>query len=246
MFKGVNLMNTIKIDKYFKGMIANKGLSGIETENSIFAFLSAANRSYTGIGCDVFVTKDDVIITTRDDTLLRLGLLNIYIPSFSYEELKKFSLVDRKTSNLNENIFIPKFEDFLNICRAYRKQAYVNIWSNLKHEQLDRMLDDVAEYYNMDEVSFICENHKMIQHLKKSVDNNKLFLYTAKPDDSTLDFCKNNGINLYVKHQNLTSELIKRMHLIGLKVATGVIDDKIQAEKFIKFDIDFIFTNILE
>ncbi|MCK7487433.1 MAG: hypothetical protein MZU97_19420 [Bacillus subtilis] len=28
-------MNTVKIDKYFRGMIAHRGLSGIETENTL-------------------------------------------------------------------------------------------------------------------------------------------------------------------------------------------------------------------
>ena len=128
-------MNTIKIDKYFKGMVANRGLSGIETENTIFAFLAAANRTYFGISGDLDVSKDGKIIITADDTLLRLGLLNLYIPSFNYEELKKFSLVDRKTTNLNPNLFIPQLGDMLAICQAYRKSAFLSIKSPMKHEQ---------------------------------------------------------------------------------------------------------------
>lgn len=239
-------MNTIKIDKYFKGMIANKGLSGIETENTVFAFLAAANRTYFGIGCDVFISRDDFIITTRDETLLRLGMLNLFIPSFTYDELKKFYLVDRKTSNLNENIFIPKFEDFLSICKAYRKHAFVNIWSNLEHKHIDLMLNDIHENYDLNEVSFICQNKKILQHLKKSVENNKIFFKDDNPTEETFDYCKNNGFNVFSKHQSLTNEFIKEMHLIGLKVATGTIDDKMLAEKYIKYDIDYIFTTILE
>ncbi len=239
-------MNTIKIDKYFKGMVANRGLSGIETENSIFAFLAAANRTYQGIGCDVFISRDDLIITTRDETLLRLGLLNLYIPSFTYEELKKFYLVDRKTSNLNENIFIPKFEDFLSICKAYRKHAFVNIWSNLEHKHIDEILANINDNYDLSEVNFISDNKKVLQQLRKSVENSKIFFRDDNPTEDTFDYCKNNGFNVFVRHQTLTSELIKRMHLIGLKVATGTIDEKMLAEKYIKYDVDFIFTNILE
>ena len=95
-------MNTIKIDKYFKGMIANKGLSGIETENTVFSYLAAANRSYHGISCFLALSKDNKYILTESDTLLKYGLLNLNIPSFTYNELKKFSLLDRKTGNLNE------------------------------------------------------------------------------------------------------------------------------------------------
>ena len=60
-------MNTVKIDKYFRGMIAHRGLSGIETENTLPAFIAAANRSYFGIECDVHASKDGKIIVTHDD-----------------------------------------------------------------------------------------------------------------------------------------------------------------------------------
>ena len=36
------------------------------------------------------------------------------------------------------------------------------------------------------------------------------------------------------------------MHLFGLKVSTGVVNDKELAEKLIKYDIDYVFTDILE
>ncbi len=239
-------MNTIKIDKYFKGMVANKGLSGIETENTVFAFLAAANRTYYGIKCDVFVTKDDYIITTQDDTLLKLGLLNLYIPSFNYDDLRKFYLIDRKTSNLNENFYIPKFEDYLAICKAYRKHAFVNIWSNMKHEHLEKILADINQFHNLNEVSFMSANRKDLTYLKKTVENSKLYLVSEKPTEDDFDFCKKNGCNIYVKINHLNQNFIKRMHLLGLKVAAGVSDDKMQAEKFIKLDVDYIFTNILE
>lgn len=116
-------MNTIKIDKYFRGMVAHNGLSGIETENTIFSFLAAANRSYFGISCELSVSKDNLYIVTGCDSLLKYGLLNLDIPSFSYNELKKFALVDRKTGNLNEfvlfrnlKIIYQYVKHMINIC----------------------------------------------------------------------------------------------------------------------------------
>ena len=239
-------MNTIKIDKYFKGMIANRGLSGIETENTIFAFLAAANRTYLGISGDLDVSHDGKIIVTADDTLLRLGLLNLYIPSFNYEELKKFSLVDRKTANLNDNVFIPKLHDLLAIAHAYRKVAFLNIKKNFKHENIEKIFEEIETFDYLHNTYFISENRKVLQYLSKKVESSHLFLSVNKLDDEAFDFCKNNGFNVNVTHHYVSEELIKKLHLIGLKISSGVVNDKDLAEKLIRHDIDFIFTDILE
>ncbi|MBN2540260.1 MAG: hypothetical protein JXB08_01915 [Bacilli bacterium] len=239
-------MNTIKIDKYFKGMVANRGLSGIETENTIFSFLAAANRSYFGISADLSVSKDNKIIITRDDTLLRLGLLNLYIPSFQYEELKKFALVDRKTTNLNPNLFIPLLSDFLAICSAYRKAVFIRLGKYMKPEHFDRIINDLNEIYKHDQVHILTDNRKHLNHLAKQLDANKLFLTVDKPDQDSFEFCKNHGFNLHIKAGHLTKDIVKDMHLFGLKVSTGVVNDKTLAEKLIKHDVDYVFTDILE
>ncbi|OQX93261.1 MAG: hypothetical protein B6I17_03430 [Tenericutes bacterium 4572_104] len=236
-------MNTIKIDKYFKGMIANRGLSGIETENTIFAFLAAANRAYFGISTDLNVSKDNKIIVTRDDTLLRLGLLNLYIPSFSYDELKKFALVDRKTANLNSNLFIPLFSDFLAITSTYRKAAFLRLGKYLKHNHLDSIIYEMEKYSNS--IYLISDNRKNLLYLKKNTKNN-IFLAVKKVDEETFDFCKKNGFNLHIEVNNFDKEIVKKMHLLGLKVSVEVVNDKSLAEKLIKYDVDYIFTDILE
>ena len=127
-------------------MIANNGLSGIETENTIFAFLAAANRSYLGISCELSISKDNKYIVTGCDSLLKYGLLNLDIPSFSYNELKKFALVDRKTGNLNEFVFIPRLEDYLAICKAYGKKYreldLKNKQKELSNEEIYQLLSD--------------------------------------------------------------------------------------------------------
>ncbi len=239
-------MNTIKIDKYFRGMVANRGLSGIETENTIFSFLAASNRSYFGISCDLNISKDSTIIVTLDDTLLRLGLLNLYIPSFTYDELRKFSLVDRKTSNLDANIYIPKLADFLSICKVYRKVAFINLDKIAKIEQVDRIVEEVETLHDIKRTSLITSNKKHIAHLLKKVEKKYLFLVINKSSDEAFEYCKNHGINVHVTHGTVSKEFIKNMHLYGLKVSTGTVNDKEQAEKLIKYDIDYIFTDILE
>ena len=239
-------MNTIKIDKYFRGMVAHNGLSGIETENTIFSFLAAANRSYYGISCELSISKDNKYIVTGCDSLLKYGMLNLDIPSFSYNELKKFSLVDRKTGNLNEFVFIPKLEDYLSICKAYQKYMFIKIKDTLEPETISGLDTYLSEYGLEDNFSLIAENKKHLHILKKSFPSNILYYFARIVDNDTIDYCTKHGINLYIEHHKIKKDYIKNMHLLGLKVITGVVNDKETAEKMIKYDVDFLFTNILE
>lgn len=51
-------MDTIKMNSRSVRMIAHRGVSGLERENTCAAFVAAGNRSYFGIETDVYQTAD--------------------------------------------------------------------------------------------------------------------------------------------------------------------------------------------
>ena len=65
-------MDTIKINKKNVLMIAHRGVSGLETENTKEAFIIAGNKSYYGIETDVHVTLDGKFLICHDDNILRV------------------------------------------------------------------------------------------------------------------------------------------------------------------------------
>ncbi|MDD3477745.1 MAG: glycerophosphodiester phosphodiesterase family protein [Candidatus Izemoplasmatales bacterium] len=239
-------MNTVKIDKYFRGMIAHRGLSGIETENTLSAFVAAANRSYFGIECDIRASKDNKLIVTHDDTLLRLGLLNLYIPSFKYDELKKFTLVDRKTGNLSDQATIPLLVDYLDICRTYQKIAFIEAKHGLENEHLDQLLSQIESRYDLENVVVISFEQNYLSYLRKKRPEMTLFLLADELNEKRFEFCEKNRIHLDIDHKALDESIVKRFHLLNLKVAVYTVDDKDVAERLIKLGVDYITTNILE
>jgi len=240
-------MNTVKIDKYFKGMIAHRGLSGIETENTVNAFLAAANRSYFGIETDVHASRDGKIIITHDDTLLRLGMLNLYIPSFRYEEIRKFSLIDRKSGNLSDAQFIPLLSDYLLVCKTYKKHAVIELKGILSNENLETILGEIRRAgIQPDQFSFISFNDKYLTALRKANPDMDLYFLTGEVNDKILDFCEKHKLNLDAWHESVDETIVKRLHLIGLKVNVWTVDDKETAERLIKMGVDYITSNILE
>lgn len=239
-------MKTIKIDKYYRGMIAHRGLSGIETENTVFSFLAAANHSYYGISCDLYTSKDGRMILTSDTTLLKFGLLNLDIQSFDYEELMKFALVDRKTQNLNSYLFIPLLKDFLSIVKAYEKKPIIRLHFSLKKENISRLLRNLSDFDLLNDVILITESQKQVDILLDYIESNQIYYDHIDLNQSHYEFCNKHKVNVYLDKKIIDQNYVKKCHLIGLSVMTGVVNDKDLAEKMIKLDIDYILTNILE
>ena len=70
-------MDTLHLPAPKPRMIAHRGCSGLEMENTASAFVVAGNRSYWGIETDVHVTRDGQYIVIHDDTTGRVALENL-------------------------------------------------------------------------------------------------------------------------------------------------------------------------
>ena len=66
-------MNTVKIKNLSTKMVAHRGLSDIEPENTNASFIAAGNRSYFGIETDIHRTKDGHFVVCHDDNLKRIA-----------------------------------------------------------------------------------------------------------------------------------------------------------------------------
>ena len=66
-------MDTIKINKNSVKMVAHRGLSGLEIENTNPAFTLAGKHSYYGIETDIRRTVDGRFVICHDDNLNRIA-----------------------------------------------------------------------------------------------------------------------------------------------------------------------------
>ena len=78
-------MNTIKLNHKNVLMVAHRGVSGLEPENSIPAFIAAGNRSYYGVETDVHVTGDGKFVVIHDDHTGRVAGDNLCVEQSSYD-----------------------------------------------------------------------------------------------------------------------------------------------------------------
>ena len=114
-------MNTIKIEGRKVPIIAHRGLSGLERENTAPAFVAAGNRSYYGIETDIHVAADGNFVVIHDDTTERVsgGAINIDVEKSTYDELSGIILPDTDGSTSRKDIRIPLLRDYISICKKY-------------------------------------------------------------------------------------------------------------------------------
>ena len=118
-------------------MVAHRGYSKYELENTKEAFLAAANRSYYGIETDVVLLKDRSMVLFHDDDLKRLAGLNINIRDLTYPEALKIELNERGTYHTYK-YHIATLLEYLRICKHYKKIPvidWLSMMGRTKHLQ---------------------------------------------------------------------------------------------------------------
>ena len=126
-------MDTIKFES--KGnvqMIAHRGVSGLERENTCPAFVAAGVKSYYGIETDVHITADGKVIVYHNDNLKRLTGLDMVIEETTFDELRKIRLKDTDLITERNDLFLPTLEEYVSICRKYDKQSILEL-KNASH-----------------------------------------------------------------------------------------------------------------
>ena len=88
-------MNTKRFEKGNVRVIAHRGLSGIERENTNAAFVAAGNRSYYGIETDIHRTADGNFVVCHDNDLLRVAGEKIPVEEVSLSVLQNVILLDK-------------------------------------------------------------------------------------------------------------------------------------------------------
>ena len=135
--------------------IAHRGLSGLELENTISAFVAAGNRSYVGIETDVHVTKDGKFVVYHDDTTGRLCDEDVKIGNTDYKKLKLLTLKPQKNRTVGSDFVIPDLRDYLSICAFYDKIAVLELKERMTPEHIAQIYAEVEKYYNPENLIFI-------------------------------------------------------------------------------------------
>lgn len=242
----MSFTNTIKLtNKRSVKMIAHRGVSGLERENTCPAFVAAGVKSYYGIETDVHATKDGKYILHHDKSLLRLAGIDKNIVDCTFDELRNITLKDTDGVTERKDLFLPTPREYFSICKKYDKQAIFELKENLTSEQVYELVDCIKETGYLSRTTFISFKKELLLALRqKAPDADAQFLGAASEEN--IAFILENGLDGDFSHGSITQETVDTLHAHGRIVNCWTVNDAETAEKLIKMGVDFITTNILE
>ena len=239
-------MDTIKFDKKETRVIAHRGLSGLEKENTNSAFVAAGNRSYYGIETDIHKTKDGHFVINHDGDFNRVAGENVVIENSTLEEIQKVILYDTDGTKGRNDLRPTTLQNYISICKKYGKRCVLEVKNTFPYDDLVRMVEEIRALGYLEGVIFISFSRENCINLRKLLPMAEIQFLCDKVDEQTLELLCEYRLDLDVAFPAVTRELVDRLHAAGLKINCWTVDKKEVADRLIEWGVDFITTNILE
>lgn len=239
-------MNTIRFNKKNVQLVAHRGLSGLEPENTISAFVAAANRDYFGIETDVHVTADGQFIVIHDDDTGRVGDRKLPVEGSTLQQLKEVNLLDLDGGNRSD-LRIPMLTEYLRICAKYGKTAVLELKNAFTREDIEKMLVIIQENIPDDQIIFISFDYNNMRILRELLPEARLQFLTSDPvNEDLIARLKAHKLDLDIYFSRLNQANIELLHAHGIEVNCWTADHPEKAELLAQWGVDYITTNILQ
>ena len=189
-------MNTTKFqDKRGVQMIAHRGVSGLERENTCPAFVAAGVKSYYGIETDVHVTKDGKYIVFHDDNLERLTGLSLVVEETDFDTLRAIRMKDTDGVTERADLFLPTLEEYISICKKYDKVAVLELKNRMDEQHVKGIAQTVEKLGWLEKTTFISFAGENLVDLRKYYPNATAQFLTEYATEENLKFMLDNGLD---------------------------------------------------
>ena len=240
-------MDTIKFSSPKKPrMIAHRGVSGLETENTCASFVAAGNRSYFGIETDVHRTRDGQFVIFHDDSTKRVSGVDLVIEKTDYETLRKLPLMEKNGTIGRTDLRIPNLREYIGICRHYGKTAVLELKNHFPQEDVYRICDIIEEMDYLPNVIFISFDFENLVNIKKRYPDRKVQFLTNECDGNLVARLKKYGMDLDIYYGGLDAENAALCRENGIELNCWTVDTPADAEKMTEYGVSYITSNILE
>lgn len=237
--------NTTKLSVHGRTQIvAHRGLSMLETENTAAAFIAACNRSYYGIETDIWRTADNKYICNHDGASGRICEKNLVMEQSTLAELRALVLKDIDGNTDREELRLCTPQEYRKICEHYGKICVPELKSNFTIEEIREIIGIFDGY--LDNTCFISFNIENLDKVKEIRPEQECQFLTGQYTDDLPEKMAKRGMGIDIGHSELTAERVKLFHDAGVKVNCWTVDDPERADVLIGWGVDYITTNILE
>ena len=239
-------MDTKKFPKGTVQMVAHRGLSGMERENTNAAFVAAGNRSYYGIETDVIKTADGKFVLNHDGDLMRVAGEKVVVGKSTLEQVQNVLLTDIDGNHDRQDLRTPELGNYIKICKRYEKEAVLELKDPFTQEDIRQIMEIIQGYAYLERVTFISFYYENLLFVRNIRPNQSAQFLDKHLTGRTIARCAADKLDVDIKYTALTPENIKAAHMAGLKVNCWTVDDPQVAETLALWGVDYITSNILE
>ncbi len=242
-------MDTLHLSSPKPRMIAHRGLSGIEMENTCSAFVAAGNRSHFGIETDVHVTADGQFIIIHDDTTRRVALDDLTVENSTYETLRSLRLCDKDGRRGRKDLVLPSLAEYIQICKKYEKTSVLELKNHMEPEAVERIIAIIREEGWLEHTIFISfDLPNMICVREMLPDQKAQYLVGGNVQDwhAIMDDLIRYRLDLDIYFGQLTEERLRELHAAGKEVNVWTVDHPEDARRLADWGVDYITSNIIE
>lgn len=239
-------MDTIRIPRStHTKLIAHRGLSGLECENTCAAFVAAGNRDYFGIETDIHPTADGQYILIHDNNTGRVAVEDLPVESSTLAALRAVALKDTDGQPRGD-LQTPLPEEYLRICRKYQKVGVLEFKGRFTKEQLAEVRGLVAEYYDESGLVYISFDYANLCDMRELAPDAKIQYLCGDLTEEQLQDMVARRIDVDAYFPTLNADKIAHMHELGLEVNCWTVDSPEDAQRLIQDGVDYITSNILQ
>ncbi|MBR5226075.1 MAG: hypothetical protein IKV90_10510 [Clostridia bacterium] len=239
------MKETLKMLSNKPKMVAHRGLSGLERENTCAAFVAAGNRSYYGIETDIHRTKDGQYIVYHDDNLVRLLGDERIVEEMTFDELRTLRLKDHDEI-VREDLVLPSLVEYIRICKKYDKESVLEIKNHFEPEDIDNVIEIIRAEGWLERTIFISFDLPNCLCLREKLPEQRVQFLVKECTEEVLAVLKEKKLDLDMYYANCTREICDACHEMGAVVNVWTVNDLEAAYKAVLAGVDFITTNFIE
>ena len=252
--------DTVDIDRAGNQVkvIAHRGYTETAPENTIPAFVAAAEKGYSTVECDIEWTKDGVPVILHDATINRTARKEngwrLFFPrkcsDMTYDKLLEYDF-GSLYSNDFKGTKIPSFDELLSCASDNDLNLYVELkeTTDFNDEKAQALVDAVKNAGLEDKITWISFNEDYLKTMAKAMPEARLgYLSKKEVDENTIETLKNlqtgkNEVFLDLKSSRISKTSSKILEDSGFNFEVWTVDSSDEIKELAEYDCKGITTN---
>lgn len=226
--------------------IAHRGFSGEYPENTMRAFIEAAQAGCDGIETDLHMTKDGVIVICHDESINRTTNGSGYIAEYNYKDLCKFDAgIKLGKEFMNEKI--PCLEEVLEFIKDKNLLVNLELKNNIVpyNGMEKKVIEKIYEYKLEKNVIVSSFNHYSMVKVKKldsKIKTGLLYCATLYKVHEYAEKLEADALHPFypaIMDENIIKDIKKN----GILINAYTVNEEADMKRLISLGIDGIITN---